>query len=46
VPALVATTELPGTRAPLHGEHSAEVLREAGIGDAEIAGLRDSGTVL
>jgi len=45
VPALLGTAEIPGARAPFHGEHSADVLREAGISDNEIAGLRDSGAV-
>ena len=31
--------------APRHGQHSAEVLREAGFGPDEIAALRDSGAV-
>ncbi|HWE22978.1 MAG TPA: CaiB/BaiF CoA-transferase family protein, partial [Myxococcales bacterium] len=45
VPALVPTEHLPARGAPLHGEHSAEVLREAGLTDGEIAALRNSGAV-
>ena len=32
-------------RAPVRGEHSEEVLREAGCDDEEIAGLRDAGVI-
>jgi crotonobetainyl-CoA:carnitine CoA-transferase CaiB-like acyl-CoA transferase len=35
----------PRGEAPRHGEHSAEILREAGLSDAEIAALRDSGAL-
>ena len=45
VPALVATEDLPALRAPLHGEHGSEVLREAGLSEAEIATFRDSGAL-
>jgi crotonobetainyl-CoA:carnitine CoA-transferase CaiB-like acyl-CoA transferase len=45
LPALVATENLPAGRAPLHGEHGTEVLREAGFSEAEIATLRSSGGV-
>jgi crotonobetainyl-CoA:carnitine CoA-transferase CaiB-like acyl-CoA transferase len=45
VPALVGTADLPSTRAPLHGEHSEDVLREAGVGTTEIAALRESGAL-
>jgi CoA:oxalate CoA-transferase len=44
----VKLSETPGaiTRPPpLHGEHSDEVLREAGFGDAEIEALREQGVV-
>jgi crotonobetainyl-CoA:carnitine CoA-transferase CaiB-like acyl-CoA transferase len=45
VPALVGTADVPRARAPLHGEHGAEVLREAGLAESEIAALRDSGAL-
>jgi crotonobetainyl-CoA:carnitine CoA-transferase CaiB-like acyl-CoA transferase len=32
-------------RAPAVGEHSAEILRDAGYADAEIAALREAGTI-
>ncbi|HVC53436.1 MAG TPA: CoA transferase [Stellaceae bacterium] len=44
----VAFADTPGpapTAAPLHGQHSAEVLARFGFGDAEIAALRDKGVV-
>jgi formyl-CoA transferase len=34
-----------GRRAPMLGEHTDEVLREAGFGDAEIAALRRTNAV-
>jgi alpha-methylacyl-CoA racemase len=45
LPALVPTADLPGRRAPLHGEHGREVLREAGLTDEEISALQSSGVV-
>jgi crotonobetainyl-CoA:carnitine CoA-transferase CaiB-like acyl-CoA transferase len=45
VPSLVGTAELPAARAPLHGEHGVEVLREAGLAENEIAALRESGAL-
>jgi crotonobetainyl-CoA:carnitine CoA-transferase CaiB-like acyl-CoA transferase len=32
-------------RPPTHGEHTDEVLRECGLSDGEIAGLRQRGVV-
>ena len=40
-----ATPLAPGARAPELGEHTEEVLRAAGIADAQIAALRESGTI-
>ena len=45
LPALVETASLPAGRAPAHGEHGAEVLREAGASDAEISALRVAGVL-
>ena len=45
VPALVETAALPSRRAPAHGEHGAEVWRDAGAFDAEISALRAAGVV-
>ena len=44
-PALVPTAELPAGLAPAHGAHTEEVLREAGLGDRELAALRESGAI-
>jgi len=40
LPALVPTQDLPAGRAPTQGEHTDEVLREAGASEAEISALR------
>ena len=40
-----ATPTLPGRPAPLLGEHTAEILREAGLRPDEIAALRTSRTI-
>ena len=40
-----ATPLAPGARAPELGEHTEEVLRAAGIAEAEIAALRENGTI-
>ncbi len=45
LPALVDTASLPAGRAPAHGEHGADVLREAGASEAEISALRGAGVV-
>jgi alpha-methylacyl-CoA racemase len=45
LPALLETESLPAGRAPLHGEHGTEVLREAGATDAEISALRAAGVL-
>ena len=45
LPALGGTEDLPARRAPLHGEHGSEILREAGLSEAEIAAFRDSGAL-
>jgi len=45
LPALVETERLPAGRAPAHGEHGAEVLREAGAPEEEISALRAAGVV-
>jgi crotonobetainyl-CoA:carnitine CoA-transferase CaiB-like acyl-CoA transferase len=37
--------KIPPRRAPLVGEHSEQVLREAGYADAEIAALREAGVI-
>ena len=37
--------KVPITRAPEHGEHSSQILRDAGYSDADIASLRAAGTV-
>ena len=37
--------KVPITRAPGHGEHSSQILRDAGYSDADIANLRAAGTV-
>ena len=37
--------KVPPRRAPAVGEHSAQVLREAGYGEPEIAALRDAGVI-
>jgi crotonobetainyl-CoA:carnitine CoA-transferase CaiB-like acyl-CoA transferase len=39
------TPSEPGRPAPLHGEHTDEVLAELGIGDAERAELRATGVL-
>ena len=44
-PALVATAQLPAGPAPAHGQHTEAVLREAGLGDAELARLRADGVI-
>ena len=44
-PALVETAALPAGRAPRHGEHGDEVLREAGASDAELAAWRAAGVL-
>ena len=44
-PALVPTAALPVAPAPAHGEHTEQVLREAGVGDAELASLRAAGAI-
>ena len=44
----IKLSETPGgieRRPPLHGEHTDEVLRECGLGDAEIAELRAAETI-
>jgi formyl-CoA transferase/CoA:oxalate CoA-transferase len=44
----IKLSETPGAierPPPLHGEHTAAVLREAGLSDAEIAQLRKSGVI-
>jgi crotonobetainyl-CoA:carnitine CoA-transferase CaiB-like acyl-CoA transferase len=44
----VKLSETPGRierRPPLHGEHTEEVLRECGLGDSEIAALREGATI-
>jgi crotonobetainyl-CoA:carnitine CoA-transferase CaiB-like acyl-CoA transferase len=44
----IKLSETPGAierRPPLHGEHTDEVLRECGLGDAEIAELRAAETI-
>ena len=45
LPALVATEDLPRRAAPALGEHTAEVLRERGLAEAEVAELRRTGVV-
>jgi alpha-methylacyl-CoA racemase len=45
LPALVETESLPAGRAPAHGEHGTELLREAGLSEAEIAALRAAGVL-
>lgn len=37
--------EPPGTDAPGHGEHTAELLREAGLEEAELEDLREKGAI-
>ena len=44
-PALVPTAALPAGIAPEHGAHTEAVLREAGVGDAELTGLRTAGVI-
>ena len=44
-PALVKTSELPRGAGPSHGAHTEEVLREAGLGDAELAALREAAVI-
>ncbi|HYZ89087.1 MAG TPA: CaiB/BaiF CoA-transferase family protein [Myxococcales bacterium] len=43
LPPLVPTPDLPARRAPLHGEHGREVLRDAGFTEEEISALQSSG---
>ena len=46
VPIRMSETPLePGAEAPELGEHSAEILREAGYADEEIAAFREAGVV-
>jgi alpha-methylacyl-CoA racemase len=45
LPALVETASLPADRAPAHGEHGTEVLRESGAPEEEISALRAAGVV-
>jgi alpha-methylacyl-CoA racemase len=45
LPTLVETERLPAGRAPGHGEHGVEVLREAGAPEEEISALRAAGVV-
>ena len=43
---LPAMPPMPDTPAPLHGQHSSEILREVlQMNDAEIAALKQSGTI-
>jgi crotonobetainyl-CoA:carnitine CoA-transferase CaiB-like acyl-CoA transferase len=44
-PALVPTAELPRGRAPGHGEQTEELLREAGLAEAELQELRRDGVI-
>ena len=39
------TPQEPGRMPPLHGEHTAEVLREQGFDDAGLAQLRAEGVI-
>ncbi|MCC6718987.1 MAG: CoA transferase [Acetobacteraceae bacterium] len=42
---LEGSPKVPPTRHPEHGEHSRQILRDAGYGDAEIETLHNAGTI-